>query len=364
MENAMIINKSAYERGFAHGSIYISKCFESSGTCYFARNPQMPELRDHLDNDGLPHPGSRLEYDGPLLLVAAICYPLAVSFGAEALVSLRRMQAFLQQDCEDRTCTYKMDRMNSRTNVKAVVIQEATAKWDASKVKLTLDNIELSIPVVPVGAGRVFLYGTVPNNILFGEECTKARYREITKCCALSANFEQLPYVDKAIVGECGASLSGGQRAPISLARAIYKPASIYLLYDLLNVVDPHVGRHRFEEVIGPRSCLAQQNITRILITHQVHFLNEADWIVIIENGRLSRQGTYKELIISELDFAKLLERPQRENSKSESTTSNSEEYSNKEEEDIPYIDGVRENQPLRRESSNEASQSRNSVSC
>lgn len=66
MEDAMIINKSAYERGFAHGSIYKSKFFELRGTCYFARNPQMPELREHLDNDGLPHPGSRLEYDGPL----------------------------------------------------------------------------------------------------------------------------------------------------------------------------------------------------------------------------------------------------------------------------------------------------------
>ncbi|KAL9927901.1 RNA polymerase I subunit Rpl135 [Glossina fuscipes fuscipes] len=66
MEDAMIINKSAYERGFAHGSIYKSKFFELSGTCYFARNPHMPELRERLDNDGLPHPGSRLEYDGPL----------------------------------------------------------------------------------------------------------------------------------------------------------------------------------------------------------------------------------------------------------------------------------------------------------
>ncbi|KAI9577206.1 hypothetical protein GQX74_005740 [Glossina fuscipes] len=263
-------------------------------------------------------------YFNILQLVAAICYPLAVSFGAEALVSLRRMQAFLQQDdCEDRTRTYKMDRMSSRTNVKAVVIQEASAKWDASKVKLTLDKIELSIPVVPVE----FYYATYTGRITGGGVVING---------AISYAAQE-PWL---FSGECGASLSGGQRARISLARAIYKRASIYLLYDLLNAVDTHVGRHRFEEVIGPRSCLAQQNITRILITHQVHFLNEADWIVIIENGRLSRQGTYKELIISELDFAKLLERPQRENSKSESTTSNSEEYSNKEEEDIPYIDG------------------------
>uniref|UniRef100_A0A1A9X2R7 Multidrug resistance-associated protein lethal(2)03659 n=1 Tax=Glossina brevipalpis TaxID=37001 RepID=A0A1A9X2R7_9MUSC len=341
-------------------------------------------------------------YYNILQLVAAIWYPLAVSFGAEALVSLRRIQVFLQQDeGKTRGIAYKMDRLNNSANVKAVVLQQVIAKWDTSKVKFTLDKIQLSIPkgklcaiVGPVGAGKssimhlilgelpmidgeVFINGTISyasqepwlfsgtvrNNILFGEEYNKRRYREITKCCALSADFEQLPYGDKTIVGERGASLSGGQRARISLARAIYKPASIYLLDDPLSAVDAHVGRHLFEEVIGPRSCLARQNVTRILITHQVHFLNEADWIVIVENGRISRQGTFNELILSELDFAKLLERPQRENSKSESNTSNSEEYANKEDEDIPYIDGVRENgyQPLRRASSNEGSQSRNS---
>uniref|UniRef100_A0A1B0B5M0 DNA-directed RNA polymerase n=1 Tax=Glossina palpalis gambiensis TaxID=67801 RepID=A0A1B0B5M0_9MUSC len=60
MEDAMVINKSGYKCGFTHGSIYKSKFFGLSGTCYFGHNPQMPELREHLDNDGLPHPGSRL----------------------------------------------------------------------------------------------------------------------------------------------------------------------------------------------------------------------------------------------------------------------------------------------------------------
>ena len=66
MEDAMIINKSAHERGFAYGSIYKSKFLEMRGNNYFARNPQMPELVKYLDNDGLPHPGSQMTHGCPL----------------------------------------------------------------------------------------------------------------------------------------------------------------------------------------------------------------------------------------------------------------------------------------------------------
>lgn len=180
--------------------------------------------------------------------------------------------------------------------------------------------------------------GTVRNNILFGQIYDKRRYNEVVKCCALSTDFEQLPNGDKTIVGERGASLSGGQRARISLARAVYKTASIYLLDDPLSAVDAHVGKHLFEEVIGPKGRLAQ-NATRILITHQVHFLKEADLIVIIENGRVTHQGTYAELSNSDLDFAKLLQKIE-EKEESLKLADDGDMY----EDDIPYIDGVSSN--------------------
>lgn len=65
---------------------------------------------------------------------------------------------------------------------------------------------------------------------------------KVVKCCALLTDFEQLPKGDKTVVGERGASLSGGQRARISLARAMYKTASIYILDDPLSAVDAHVN--------------------------------------------------------------------------------------------------------------------------
>lgn len=66
MEDAMIINKSAYERGFAHGMIYKSEFIElKEQTDYFARNPTDPKLAEKLDPDGLPNPGSIIRENDP-----------------------------------------------------------------------------------------------------------------------------------------------------------------------------------------------------------------------------------------------------------------------------------------------------------
>lgn len=167
---------------------------------------------------------------------------------------------------------------------------------------------------------------------------------QVVGCCSLKTDFEQLSNGDKTVVGERGASLSGGQKARISLARAVYKPASIYLLDDPLSAVDAHVGKHLFDEVIGPKGCLAKSNSTRLLVTHQVHFLKEADLIIIMEQGKIVRQGTYAELANSNLDFAKLLEKP----SEKDTQSVKNEEGLTYEEDDIPYIDGVSGYQPLR----------------
>lgn len=142
------------------------------------------------------------------------------------------------------------------------------------------------------------------------------------------------------MIGDRGASLSGGQKARISLARAMYKNASIYLLDDPLSAVDAHVGKHLFDEVIGPRTRIAA-NATRFLVTHQVHFLQEADVILIIENGRITHRGTYTELSNSDLDFAKLLQKIE----KAEETDTDDALLENTsatyEDDEIPYIDGA-----------------------
>lgn len=68
------------------------------------------------------------------------------------------------------------------------------------------------------------------------------------------------------------------------MARACYRSANIYLMDDPLSAVDAHVGAHIFNKCIGPKSRLAKLQATRILVTHQVHFLKEADWLVVLNN--------------------------------------------------------------------------------
>lgn len=83
---------------------------------------------------------------------------------------------------------------------------------------------------------------------------------------------------DRTLVGERGVSLSGGQRARINLARAIYRSADIYLLDDPLSAVDTHVGKHLFERCI--KNYLNGK--TRILVTHQLQYLKKADIIIVL----------------------------------------------------------------------------------
>lgn len=101
----------------------------------------------------------------------------------------------------------------------------------------------------------------------------------MTEACALRRDFDQLAKGDQTIVGERGSSLSGGQRARVNLARAVYRQADLYLLDDPLSAVDPRVARHLFERcILG-----YLKDKTRILVTHQLQFLRQADSIVFLE---------------------------------------------------------------------------------
>ncbi|XP_041974315.1 probable multidrug resistance-associated protein lethal(2)03659 isoform X2 [Aricia agestis] len=238
------------------------------------------------------------------------------------------------------------------TDARGVRLRHATAKWIPSHTENTLTDLSLTIKpgkliavIGPVGAGKSSLLhvllrelpllsgsvhvggtvsyasqepwlfaGSVRQNILFGQPMDRPRYNAVVRRCALDRDFSLFPHGDKTVVGERGVSLSGGQRARISLARAVYKRADVYLLDDPLSAVDAHVGRHLFE------SCVVGylRSATRVLVTHQLQFLRDVDQIIILKNGSIAAAGDFETLSASGLDFASLLAREEEEEEKKE----------------------------------------------
>ena len=111
---------------------------------------------------------------------------------------------------------------------------------------------------------------------------------------------------DKTVVGEKGISLSGGQKARISLARAVYSGADIYLLDDVLSAVDAHVGKKIIDNVLGRNGILASKTV--ILATNSVHVLHEAHNIYMLKNGTISESGDYDTVMERKSDLAQLLQ--------------------------------------------------------
>ena len=134
--------------------------------------------------------------------------------------------------------------------------------------------------------------GTIRENILFGKEYISETFQKAIEVCSMKEDLASLPRGDLTHIGERGVSLSGGQRARVNLARAVYSDADIYLLDDPLSSVDVKVSNEIFEKCIGE----ALSDRIRLLITHQPNYLQKVDIVFLIDkDGSLSR-GTFKEL--------------------------------------------------------------------
>ncbi|KAJ2792502.1 hypothetical protein H4R20_006741, partial [Coemansia guatemalensis] len=134
------------------------------------------------------------------------------------------------------------------------------------------------------------LNATLRDNILFGSDYDPAFYSRVIDACALRQDVDALPAGDMSEIGERGINLSGGQKMRVSLARAVYARADVYILDDPLAAVDAHVSKHIFTHVLGPRGML--QSRARILVTNAVQYLNSVDNIVMLCDGRIIEQGS------------------------------------------------------------------------
>jgi ABC-type Fe3+/spermidine/putrescine transport system ATPase subunit len=146
---------------------------------------------------------------------------------------------------------------------------------------------------------------SVRENIVFGHRWDPQFYDKTVQACALRDDFAQLPDGDQTEVGERGISLSGGQKARVTLARAVYARADVYLLDDCLSAVDQHVGRHLIDNVFGPKGLLAGK--TRILATNSIPVLMEADMIILLRDRKILERGNYDQLMAMKGEIANLI---------------------------------------------------------
>ncbi|XP_068132528.1 cystic fibrosis transmembrane conductance regulator isoform X2 [Hyperolius riggenbachi] len=145
--------------------------------------------------------------------------------------------------------------------------------------------------------------GTIKENIVFGVSYDQYRYLSVIKACQLEEDIAKFSEKDNTVLGEGGITLSGGQRARISLARAVYKDADLYLLDSPFSYLDLFTEKEIFENCV----CKLMANKTRILVTSKLEQLKKADKILILHEGSCYFYGTFAELQDQRPDFSSQL---------------------------------------------------------
>uniref|UniRef100_F1KQC8 Multidrug resistance-associated protein 1 n=1 Tax=Ascaris suum TaxID=6253 RepID=F1KQC8_ASCSU len=260
----------------------------------------------------------------PLSTVAEL-----ISQTVQVVVSNRRLKEFLI--APELSVYINSTQKDSSTQERVVEMEEASLTWDIHEPPF-LKNINIRVAeknlvaiVGRVGSGKSSLLqsllgemeriqgriavhgrvayvpqqawlhnGSLRENVLFGHRFDEYFYGRVLDACELYADIAMLSNGDQTDVGEKGISLSGGQKARVGLARAVYQNYDVYLLDDPLSAVDAHVGAQLFHNVIGPGGIL--RNKTRIMVTNELSFLKYADNIIVLANGEIVAEGNYTEL--------------------------------------------------------------------
>ncbi|KAI8500525.1 Multidrug resistance-associated protein 4 [Branchiostoma belcheri] len=273
-------------------------------------------------------------------------FPEAMESMADVKVSVTRLETFLlleehPESAIDAAPKGPDESLSGDVVPKGVSVDISNAKWKKtttlSNVKFDVNEGELIAVIGPSGSGKTALLctllrelvrvegkvevrgtvaftaqepwvypDTVRNNIVdFGKPFDQEKYERALSISDLRTDLKGMPYGDRTFVGDMGGNLSGGQRARLGLARAVYVDADIYLLDDPLSAVDAAVGRKVFNKcILG-----ALGSKTRILVTHQLQFVKQADKVLVLDEGDQVAFGTYEEVVASGADFTELLSR-------------------------------------------------------
>ena len=142
---------------------------------------------------------------------------------------------------------------------------------------------------------------SIRSNILFGLPYQPDWYNRVLEACALDVDITRFTAGDSTVVGENGLTLSGGQKMRVSVARAVYSRADVYLLDEPLGAVDAHVGLHLFDRLFGADGLLRGRTV--LLVSHQVQYAPRCDAVIMMDGGRVVEMGSYEQLQTKGIDF-------------------------------------------------------------
>jgi ABC-type multidrug transport system fused ATPase/permease subunit len=263
---------------------------------------------------------------------------------SEAYVSISRIQNYLEHperpehdssrskegnvtiSMEDVTCHWNHVEEISKSETKEAEELDSSLISALSKISIAFQKGQLTCIIGTVGCGKSALLqaivgelpvysgtvqrsyktlayaaqdpwimdGTVKDNITLGSHLDPEWYDTIVDACGLRLDFSQFANGDQTIVGDRGIQCSGGQRARIGLARALYRDADVLVADDPLSAVDAQVGRQLFNEAIMNLGVKRGKSV--ILTTHQHQYVHNQR-CVLVAKGRIEKIGSYSECI-------------------------------------------------------------------
>lgn len=171
--------------------------------------------------------------------------------------------------------------------------------------QLSLSDLRRAVGFVPQ---ETFLFGeTLRRNILLGAP-DDGRLERVAEIAQLTEALPALPDGYDTMLGERGINLSGGQKQRAAIARALAQDPPVFVLDDALSAVDAHTEARI---LAGLRDALVGR--TSIIVSHRLAAVRDADWILVLDGGRIVEQGTHAELLAAGGRYWELLRRQQME---------------------------------------------------